>query len=176
MRIEAKRLYLRPLTDHDCTQTYVDWLNDPEISRFLETRHATQTTDSVCDFVRSVNARERECLFGIFLLASDRHIGNIKIGPIAMHHPLADVSLFIGDRQSWGMGYASEAIAALSRYAFDELGVKKLSAGMYAPNAGSYHAFRKAGFREEGHRRRHYMYEGELCDVIELGLCPEDLT
>jgi hypothetical protein len=68
------------------------------------------------------------------------------------------------------------AIATLSRYSFDVLGLKKLSASMYAPNVGSYHAFRKAGYRQEGYRRSHYMLEGELCDVIEFGLCPEDLT
>jgi RimJ/RimL family protein N-acetyltransferase len=175
MRINTERLYLRPLADADCTQAYVEWLNDPEVNRFLETRYVVQTPSSVRDFVRSVNAHDREHLFGIFLRAGDRHIGNIKVGPIGIHHPLADVSLFIGDRQSWGLGYASEAIAALSRYAFNELGVKKLSAGMYALNAGSYHAFRKAGFQEEGRRRRHYMYEGQLCDVVELGLCIGDL-
>ena len=176
MRVEAERLYLRPLGDEDCTQAYADWLNDPEINRYLETRFAVQTPDSVRDFVRLVNAREGEHLFGIFLLAGDRHIGNIKVGPIGTRHPLADISLFIGDRGSWGKGYASEAIRVLSRHAFDVLGVKKLSASMYAPNFGSYHAFKKAGYREEGRRRRHYMVEDRLCDVIELGLCPEDLT
>jgi ribosomal-protein-alanine N-acetyltransferase len=175
MRIETQRLYLRPLSAEDCTQTYVDWLNDPQVNRFLETRYARQTLDSVLEFVNAVNGREHEHLFGIFLRAGNLHIGNIKIGPVGLRHPLADISLFLGDRRCWGQGYATEAIMALSRHAFDALGVRKISASMYAPNLGSYHAFLKAGYRQEGVRRRHYLLDGDLCDVFELGLSPEDL-
>ena len=175
-RIETERLVLRELAAGDVSADYVAWLNDPEVSRFLETRHSPQDAASVTAFVAAVRARDDEHLFGIFLKDSGRHIGNIKVGPVRAHHGVADVSLLVGARDCWGKGYASEAIAALSRYAFDDLGVAKLSASMYAPNQGSLHAFLKAGYREEGRRRGHYDLDGERCDLIELGLLPEDLA
>jgi RimJ/RimL family protein N-acetyltransferase len=171
VRIEAARLFLAPLREEHCTETYVAWLNDPAVSRFLETRHHVQTLESVRDFVSAVNARDNEHLFGIFLHEGRRHIGNIKVGPIHPYHRCADVSLFIGEKDCWGSGYASEAIVALSRYAFAELGVEKLCAGMYAPNAGSAKAFAKAGYAHEGVRRAQYMFEGKRCDIIIMGLC-----
>jgi [ribosomal protein S5]-alanine N-acetyltransferase len=176
MRIDTSRLYLRTLEEADCTSTYVAWLNDPEVSRFLETRHTPQTIDSVRNFVAAINGRANEHLFGIFLKDSDRHIGNIKVGPIGTYHPLADVSLLIGVRDCWGKGYASEAIAAISRYALKNLGVRKLSASMYEPNQGSCRAFLKAGYQREGLRRAHYLLDGKPCDVIELGLADGDLA
>ena len=96
MHIDADRLYLRPLTDADCTPEYLSWLQDPEINQYLENRHTPQTLESIKEFVANVNARDDEHLFGMFLKNGDRHIGNIKVGPVGHAHPLADVSLLIG--------------------------------------------------------------------------------
>jgi len=174
-RIESERLYMRALADADCTDSYVAWLNDPKVNRFLETRHRVQDLGAVRDFVRAVNERSNEFLFGIFLKENDRHIGNIKVGPIGLHHPLADVSLLIGARDVWGEGFASEAIRAISRHAFEQLGVRKLAAGMYAANEGSYRAFIKAGYSLEGVRRAHYILDGEMSDLMEVGLTVDEL-
>jgi ribosomal-protein-alanine N-acetyltransferase len=175
--IETQRLILRPLTDGDCTAVYLGWLADSDINRFLETRHSVQTLDSIRDFVETTNANPAEFLYGIFVKANGvRHIGNIKVGPIRARHPLADMSLFIGARDCWGQGYATEAIAALSRHAFDALGVHKLSASMYAENVGSMKAFLAAGYRQEGLRRSHYSLEDRMSDLVELGALREDLT
>lgn len=170
MEILALRLKLRRLVSADVTDTYVGWLNDPEICRFLETRHFPQDEESVREFVRAKAASDNEFLFGIFLLEGNRHIGNIKIGPINRYHNLADVSLLIGERDCWGKGYATEAIVAVTRHAFDVLGIAKLSAGMYAQNEGSRCAFIKAGYVQEGLRRRHYELEGgQRSDIVEFG-------
>jgi RimJ/RimL family protein N-acetyltransferase len=46
---------------------------------------------------------------------------------------------------------------------------------MYAGNVGSIRAYLRAGFAQEGVRRKHYILAGEPTDVIELGLCADDL-
>lgn len=175
-QIHSERLLLRELEGSDCSADYVAWLADPDVNRFLETRYRPQDEASIVAFIENVRTRDDEFLFGMFLKEDGRHIGNIKVGPIRPHHRLADVSLFIGARDCWGQGYAAEAIAAISRYAFAELGVLKLSASMYVPNKGSKHAFLKVGYREEGLRKAHLDLDGERCDLIELGLLPADLA
>jgi RimJ/RimL family protein N-acetyltransferase len=172
-RFDTRRLYLRSLTDLDCTEWYVTALNDPEINRFLETRHVPQTLDTIRAFVANISTKDNEFLFGIFLRADNRHIGNIKVGPIRPYHLVGDVSLWIGDKTSWGKGYATEAIVAVSRHAFEVLGVRKLSASMYEPNHRSYRAFIKAGYQDEGRRISHCTFEGGRVDLLVTGLASE---
>ena len=167
-------VFLRPVTLADVTPRYVGWLNDPEVKRFLETRHRPQTLETIEAFVADMLSRADTHLCAICLDADERHIGNIKVGPIKPKHALADVSLFIGERDCWGKGYASEAIALISRFAFETMPVVKLSASFYAANQASIRAFLKAGYRQEGVRRKHYLLEGALSDIVELGLCAED--
>ena len=47
----------------------------------------------------------------------------LKIGPIDKIHMTA-IGIMIGDRNSWGCGYACEAIKALSSYAFQDIKLK----------------------------------------------------
>lgn len=175
--LRGNRLYLRPLNEVDCGEHYVGWLNDPDINRFLETRFMEpQSQQSVTEFVQAVNARINEFLFGIFTADQNKHIGNIKLGPISAHHMIGDVSLFIGAREEWGNGYAAEAIQLISTHGFATLRLRKLCASMYAPNEGSRKAFLKCGYSEEGRRPNHYLLDGEPCDLVLLGCFEQDLV
>ncbi len=167
-------MLLRPLTLDDVSEQYVAWLNDPRVNRYLETRYEGQTLDTVRAFVKAQSAAENSVLFGIFLRENERHIGNIKLGPVMDHQPVADVSLFIGDVDCWGRGYATEALGQVVEYAFRERGLIKLSAGAYAANEASVAAFKKVGFQVECVQRRHYLLEGKPSDVVLMGLCCDD--
>lgn len=50
------------------------------------------------------------------------------------------------DRSVWGRGFASEAAAAVARFAFAEAGLKQLRAGHAADNAASAKVLLKLGF------------------------------
>ena len=79
------------------------------------------------------------------------------------------MSLFIGEKAIWGKGYATEAIALASEYAFNGLNLHKLSAGFYAANIGSIKAFQKNGFIQEGLRKNHRIYQGAYVDEVLMG-------
>jgi RimJ/RimL family protein N-acetyltransferase len=169
--ILTERLLLRPLASDDVGERYLAWLNDPDVSRYLETRWKPQTIESIHEFVAGCNARPNERLFGMFLRVDGRHIGNIKVGPRKPHQPYAEVSLFIGDKSAWGQGFATEAIGATSAFAFAKMDVIKLGASAYEVNKGSINAFLKAGYAIEGVRRDHYILDGKPANLVEMGLC-----
>lgn len=150
----------------DITETYVAWLNAPEINRFLESRFDLQTLESVRGFVEAMNESENDILFGIFLKDGNRHIGNIRLGPIDHHHKRAAIGLLIGDGNQHGKGYASEAISAVTDFAFTSLGLRKVFAGYYAANTASRKAFRNAGFTVDARLREHWLCDGEWQDGI----------
>jgi len=70
---------------------------------------------------------------------------------------------------------AGVAIGLISRYAVRTLRLRKLAAGVYAPNVGSARAFVRAGYRQEGLRRRHLTLDGRPVDLLEFGLCADEL-
>jgi len=171
-KIEYERIYLRKLCEEDASESYVSWLNDPVVNQYLDNVcRENHTVESVREFIKNLNTKGEEILFGIFLKNSDKHIGNIKIGPINQMHKLADVGFIIGDKSEWGKGYAAEAIKAVTVYSFDSLRLNKLSAGLYASNVQSARTLEKAGFKKEGHRIKHYILKGEPHDIIEYGVC-----
>jgi RimJ/RimL family protein N-acetyltransferase len=148
--IETSRLRLRSLRQSDIGDTYLSWMNDAEIVRFLEVRfNGTQSLTGLQAFVDTMNASSNNYMFGIFRKYDDLHIGNIKLGPIIREHARAEIGYLIGDRRCWGKGYASEAIHRVARFGLDELGLKKIKAGCYETNIGSAKALRKAGFDHE---------------------------
>jgi len=171
--IKAPRLTLRTLNAADISPTYLGWMNEPEVIRYLESRfNPPQSLDDLAGFVNGCNARADTVLLGMFL--GQRHIGNIKLGPIDSHHDRGDIGLVIGEKSAWGQGYASEAIAALATWAFGDRGLAKLTAGAYAANLGSIKAFLKAGFREEGRPRGEVILDGARHDIVRLGRLRED--
>lgn len=145
--IETARLQLRHLTEADVTESYLSWLNDPEVLRYLEVRFSKAGgLEGLSSFVKTVNDSTDTVMFGIFRKDTGHHIGNIKLGPIKLEHARAEIGFLIGDRLSWGAGYASEAIQAVAQFGLDHLNLAKIGAGCYETNVGSMKALLKAGF------------------------------
>lgn len=151
---ERGRIAIRPIALTDVSERYVAWLEDPEINQFLETRWSKQSLDSVREFVAGMVENESSYLFAIVRREDGVHIGNIKSGPILTHHLCADVSYFIGDRQEWGKGHATDAIRLVTRVSFERLGLHRVQAGVYETNRGSCRALEKAGYTYEGSFRK----------------------
>lgn len=176
MQIKGQRIFLRQLVEENVSEDYLGWMQDPLVTRYLESRDQTQTLDTLRAFVRNLNSSPRDYLFGIFLVQGDEHIGNIKIGSIREPHRSADLGLIVGRRSAWGKGYGTEAIALATRHAFEQLGLNKLWAGMYAENLGSYRAFIKAGYREVGRFRQHILFDGRYIDSILVEKCRNEAS
>lgn len=163
----ADRTALRTLALDDVGPDYLSWMRDPEVTRFLEARFQDHRIDSLREFVSEAGARRDTLLFAIVAIAEERHIGNLKIGPMDPHHKTADLGLLIGARDVWGRGHGSEAIRLATAIAFRNLPVRKLTAGCYSANGGSAAAFLRAGWKPDGRRRAQYLSEdGEPQDEL----------
>ncbi len=169
--IETSRLIIRPLVRTDAGTEYAEWLNDPEVNRYLEARFEHHSCESIAETIDGWNADSSVHPFAIINRSTGELIGTIKLGPVDQRHQTAEVALMIGCKDHWGTGLGSEAIGGVARYAVDRLGIEKLTAGAYAENVGSVRAFERAGFRREGRLRSQAVVdaEGHRDDVIRLG-------
>jgi ribosomal-protein-alanine N-acetyltransferase len=171
--LHGKRVTLRPVDELDADGPYLEWMHDAEITRYLEVRRPPDRSE-LRSYIRQMNADPATWFFAI-VTEDETHIGNIKLGPIDHYHRRGDIGILIGERSSWGKGYATDAIATLSAWAFADLGLEKLTAGAYDANAGSIRAFQKAGFQIEGVRRSHGVVDGHRVDGVLLARFAPDL-
>ena len=174
MRLETNRLYLRTLAVEDASQQYVNWLNDHDVNQFLETRHSIQTIISCRKFVDETNKDKNSHLFGIFNKTNNQHIGNAKIGFINKQHGTGEISLFIGEKSSWGKGYGKETICCLTQYGFESLDLARIEAGCYEKNTASLQSFLSLGYSVEGFFRKKYVSQGNRCGGFWLGMLREE--
>jgi spore coat polysaccharide biosynthesis protein SpsF len=173
--LQGDLVQLRLLAAEDCNERYVQWLQDPEVNQFLETRWQTQTLDTVRAFVASMVSDPASYLFGIFIDSGQRHLGNLKIGPVNKHHGFADISFFIGERVFWGKGIATDAIRTATRCGFERMKLHRIQAGVYASNVGSARALERVGYQREGRLRSRVLGPNGREDLYGYGILAGEL-
>ncbi len=165
--ISSERLLIHPMMTSDVTPQYVAALNDPEVVRWTEARHQRWSTEQVIAYVRS-HDHHATFLFGIFLKGNGQHIGNIRLFNIHPVHKRAELSFLIFDKSQWSKGYATEAVRAVTHYAFETLKLHRIHADYYALNVGSARVFEKSGYEIEGVFKEHMVVDGSYMDSVRI--------
>jgi len=168
--IAGDKLYLRGLEKSDLEGDYFAWLDDREVTKFMDSGVFPNATEKMEDFYRSTVLSRDNAIFAIVDKETDKHIGNIKLGPINWISRLAPLGIMIGNKEFWGQGYGAEAIRLVVDYAFNRLNLHKVTAGVVAINHGSAQAFQNAGFEIEGKAKSQFFYDGEYYDSLYLGI------
>lgn len=169
--------YLDTIRDSD-EEALVEHLQEPEISRNTLTIPWPYTAEDARAFIARQKdenrAHERPVTF-VIRDADDRLVGAIGLKPETAgpggHR--AEAGYWVA-RPLWGKGVATTALCRLTRYAFEELGLRRIVAHVYVGNRGSIRVLEKCGFRREGMLRQHFLKGGKPRDVIVYGLLPED--
>jgi [ribosomal protein S5]-alanine N-acetyltransferase len=161
-----KRVYLRELMESDINEDYLKGFSDDDVLNFLEVDGKNLTKDAVVEYIREGRENKSYYMYAVCLLDSDKHIGNLKIGPINWKHMFSDLVTVIWDKQYWGKGLATDAIKEGNKLAFDKYNIRKLTGGMYANNMGSIKAYTKSGWIIEGKLQNHFIENGKFVDYV----------
>ena len=172
IQTDDSNLFLKVIKPGDVTDEYVNWLNDYEIVKFTNQKYGEQTRKRVEQFVQEQLLSMNVLLYGIFW--SNKHIGNIKLGPIDFNNKVAEISYFIGNKNLWGLGITTKTIKTIVLIAFEELDLEKATAGCYSLNTGSQKVLKNNGFIIEGTRKKQSIFEGERVDSLIFGLMRND--
>jgi RimJ/RimL family protein N-acetyltransferase len=74
-----------------------------------------------------------------------------------------------------GHGYATEAVRALIRLCFDDLGLRRVTAGCFAANEASWRLMERVGMRREAYTVRDALHRsGEWLDGMEYALLADE--
>lgn len=170
----GENLYLRPLEESDIGEEYLSWVNDPEVTRYMETGRFPVPLLNLRTHFERFQKSNTDLIFAIVDRAADQHIGNVTLYLINWVHRTAHIAIMIGRKDFWGKGYAFEAWSLLIEYAFQRLGLRKIIAGAIAGNEASIRALKKLGFKVEGTMRQQVFMDCEYRDGILFGLLRDE--
>lgn len=165
MRVCDKEISLTPLREKHINRTYLKWLNDPEVTRYLETKRSTEK-ELRTYYERMLNEKNA-IVFAIEVRR--KHIGNAKL-EINWKHGYASFGMMIGDKKQWGKGYGTRTAQLLTGYAFKRLGMHAVTLGVYGNHASAIKAYEKAGFSVKGRIPGMLDFEGNRVDKVIMGI------
>ncbi len=151
-RLEGPRLLLRPLQESDLTDRYLGWVNNPQVTKYLEIGKRPVSREDALAYLRSFGAEG----WWLAILERDgnRPIGTVTLRVTDRQRRSAETGLMIGETDCWGRGYAFEAWSLLLRWAFETLGLEEIGAGAVDGHAASVTVLRRLGFQAAGRLRK----------------------
>lgn len=183
-RIEGARIVLRPYAMADVPALFetVNASREHLFPWLPWADSAHRTLDDTADFVARATAwwtLRTNLIVGIFDKATGRLLGGSGLHACRGDEiNWAIPSMMIGywlAKEHEGKGYVAEAVALLTKVAFDDLGAKRLEIRCDANNARSEAVMARAGFRREGLLRNDSITpRGEMRDTLVYALIPAD--
>jgi len=170
--LKGKRIFLRPLEVEDVNGPYLSWVNDKEITKYLDVGLFPTNKEDLKSFI--LNKHQNRSNFAICTIAQDLHIGNCSYSEINWIHRIAGCGIMIGNKDYWGKNIMQETYSLLIDYAFNTLSIRRITAGVVSDNLAAIITLEKLGFQTEGLFRKHRFYDGKYVDIIRFGLFSEE--
>jgi [ribosomal protein S5]-alanine N-acetyltransferase len=155
MNFLGKNIYIRQLEVSDATAALELQIRNKEFFQAyspmrIDGFYTVQGQINVIEANIAQSQNNSRYTFGIFLNDTDELIGSVSLSEI-LRGPLQ--SCYIGyylDQQQNGKGYMTEAVILAVDFAFKELELHRIEAGVMPHNIGSMKVLEKAGFHKEG--------------------------
>jgi len=180
VELESERLTLRALRPDDAESIAV-LVNDWEVVRYTTSIPYPYDVDMARTFITAQAERwavwqpgaplAEEIAFAIARKSDDALLGCIGLQPGETHG--LEFGYWIA-RDYWNRGYASEAVATLTRFAFEVLRVEEIWAAAVPVNDASHRVLEKNGFVIAGAGTRESEMRGHALPVITRRLTRAD--
>jgi len=162
-------VYIRPLNTEDAADSLKLQLNNRDFfEKFSMSRNndfytIEGQTNRIKSFTESIQ-NDQEYYFGIYKNDDHTLIGTINLFQV-LRGSLQ--SAFIGyflDKNQNGKGFTTEAVKLIVEYAFNELKLHRIEAGVMPHNIASIRVLQKAGFHIEGLAQKNVKINGKWED------------
>jgi len=155
----------------------VRWQRDTEFHRLADSNPARLNSEKkIKEWMEKQiekGFKPEQYFFSVRTLAEDKYIGFLGLW-VDLIHREAWVGLGIGERDLWSKGYGTDMMKLCQQYVFAELGMERMSLGLFEYNPRALRSYEKCGFRLEGHSRQEVMREGKRYDALWMGILREE--
>lgn len=149
--------------------------SDPEVMRWLDDGYPESLAQVTARFQDRPRDSCANVLFGITTLADDRLVGLVPLRDAEPETGGAELDIYLGERDAWGHGYATEAMRLACRYGFAKMRLHRITLWAFAENVAPRRVYAKVGFVEEGRSREAFRRDGKWHDMILMGLREHEL-
>jgi RimJ/RimL family protein N-acetyltransferase len=153
------------------------WSTDPEVMRWMFdgypqslARHQARGQERV-----GTPLTYADVLFGIETLDDGRLIGIVRLTGAEPETGRAELTVYVGERDCWGRGYATEAIRLMCRYGFDTMRLHSVFLWVVTENTAARHVYDKVGFTEDGRHRECFRRDGRWYDMYLMSMLEGEL-
>ncbi|MGD0056974.1 MAG: GNAT family protein [Methanomassiliicoccales archaeon] len=168
--LEGRSVRLRAVERVDLP-SFVKWINDPEVTRFLELNPPMSMEDEERWFVDL--QKDPDKVFSIDT-KDGKLIGNVGLMRLNWKDRSVIIGIMIGEKEYWNRGFGTDAIETLLGYLFDEVNMNRVYLIADERNARALRCYEKLGFMKEGLLRQHLYKNGNYIDDVEMSLLRED--
>lgn len=167
--LEGEKIYFKKLDPNEAEAVH-EYASDKETKRFIGWRlmnKVEETRSFIEEMIRREEA-ETHLYASVVLKTTGKVIGTVMIFAFDKEANQAEVG-YVFNKQYWGKGYGTEAVALMTNYAKEELKLHRLNANVVAENYGSARILEKSAFEIEGRLRDYYFIEGRYYNRLILG-------
>ncbi len=172
MNIYGKNVVLRAIEMEDCA-LIKDMFNDPEIESLVG-GWAFPVSSYAEERWLEAHYNDRDAYRFVIDTEEDGTVGILTLTEIDWKNRRAAVGTKLALKENRSKGYGTDALMAIMRYAFDELGFHRLDISRLATNQASAHVFAKCGIVEEGVKRDYVYKGGKYIDLVEAGILADE--
>ena len=153
--IETERLILRKARPEDAQLMFDNWASDDQVTKFMTwpTYNSVDESKGRIAYLQGEYANEKFYEWFIELKEIGQPIGSIGAVHVREDVQLAHIGYCIGS-QWWGQGIMPEALAAVMKFFFEQVGVNRVEACHDVNNPNSGKVMRKCGMTYEGTLRK----------------------
>jgi ribosomal-protein-alanine N-acetyltransferase len=174
--LETERLILRRFREDDAEAMFKNWASDPEVPKFMTWElhsDVIETQKVLSDWINSYDNPEYYH-WAIELKDISEIIGSIGCDKVNNEIESVHMGYCIGSK-FWHKGYMTEALTAVIRFLFEEVGVNRIQACHDPRNPNSGAVMKKCGLQYEGtHRQSGKNNMPGFCDEMWYAILAED--
>ena len=167
------RVYLRAFEPEDY-KTSIKWRNDDEIWQQLGGVKYFVSEAYEKKWVEEAIFNPNTIRLAICLKENDLYIGNVYVLDINLVDRKGNSHIFIGNKDCWGKGYATEAYSLLLDYVFCERAFHRICAHVLESNHASIALHKKCGFKQDGVFRKATFKNGKWQNQLIFSILEEE--
>ena len=173
--LETERLILKKFTLNDAQYMFNNWTSDDEVTKYLTwpTHNDINVTLYVLEQWLQNYEKNDNYNWAIVLKEINEPIGSIGINKQSDDLKMVHVGYCIG-KKWWNKGFVTEALNALIKFFFEEVGVNRIESRHDTNNPNSGKVMLKCGMKYEGCLRQADRNNQGIVDTVYYGIVSED--